>query len=125
MSSAASDVYKRQLVQREFERAFSEVDVLAAPTSPSVAFRFGERVEDLTAMYYADFTTIPANLSGVPALSLPSGLADGLPVGLQLMAPAREDARLYTVGAAIERALDTERGSTLLAAAPELKEGAR
>lgn len=115
----------RTLVQREFERAFSEVDVLAAPTSPSVAFRFGERVEDLTAMYYADFTTIPANLSGVPALSLPSGLADGLPVGLQLMAPAREDARLYTVGAAIERALDTERGSTLLAAAPELKEGAR
>lgn len=115
----------RTLVQREFAEAFEQVDVLAGPTSPTVAFKFGERVDDLTKMYYADFTTIPANLSGVPALSVPSGLADGLPVGLQFMAPAREDARLYTVGAAIERALDTERGGSVPAAAPELKEAAR
>ena len=115
----------RTLVQRDFDDAFGQVDVLAAPTSPTVAWKLGERLDDPTAMYAADLTTIPANLAGVPAISLPSGLADGLPVGIQFMAPAREDARLYTVGAALEAALDADRGAALLAGAPELQEANR
>ncbi|NLT27198.1 MAG: Asp-tRNA(Asn)/Glu-tRNA(Gln) amidotransferase subunit GatA [Microbacteriaceae bacterium] len=115
----------RTLVQRDFADAFAQVDVLAAPTSPTVAWTLGERGDDPTKMYAADLTTIPANLAGVPAISLPSGLADGLPVGIQFMAPAREDARLYTVGAALEAALDADRGAALLAGAPELQEATR
>lgn len=115
----------RTLVQRDFAAAFSNVDVLVAPTSPTVAFKFGERSDDPTSMYVADLTTIPANLAGVPAISIPSGLVDGLPVGIQFMAPAREDARLYTVGAALERALESDWGAPLLASAPALKEATR
>lgn len=112
----------RTLVQDDFNKAFAQADVLAAPTSPTTAFRFGEKLDDPTAMYLADITTIPANLAGVPALSIPSGLSstDGLPVGLQLMAPVREDARLYMSAAAIERALTDEWGEALLAKAPQL-----
>lgn len=112
----------RTLVQRDFERAFGEVDVLVAPTSPTVAWKQGERLDDPTAMYVADITTIPANLAGIPALSLPVGLSEGLPVGFQFMAPARQDARLYTVAAALEDALVTEWGMPLYAQAPELQE---
>ena len=115
----------RTLVQNDFADAFADVDVLATPTSPTVAWAFGERTEDPTAMYVADLTTIPANLAGVPAISLPSGLSEGLPVGIQFMAPAREDARLYTVSAALERALEQDWGQPLLASAPELKEATR
>ena len=115
----------RTLVQRDFDAAFANVDVLAAPTSPTVAFKFGERSDDPTSMYVADLTTIPANLAGVPAISIPSGLAEGLPVGIQFMAPAREDARLYTVGVALERALESDWGQPLLASAPALKEATR
>jgi aspartyl-tRNA(Asn)/glutamyl-tRNA(Gln) amidotransferase subunit A len=109
-------------VQGDFDRAFGEVDVLVAPTSPTVAWKLGERLDDPTAMYVADITTIPANLAGIPALSLPMGLSEGLPVGFQFMAPAREDARLYKVGAALEAALNEQWGSPLYAQAPELKE---
>ncbi|WP_282824527.1 Asp-tRNA(Asn)/Glu-tRNA(Gln) amidotransferase subunit GatA [Gulosibacter sediminis] len=112
----------RTLVQGDFDRAFGEVDVLVAPTSPTVAWKLGERLDDPTAMYVADITTIPANLAGIPALSLPMGLSEGLPVGFQFMAPAREDARLYKVGAALEAALNEQWGSPLYAQAPELKE---
>lgn len=112
----------RTLVQGDFDRAFGEVDVLVAPTSPTVAWKLGERLDDPTAMYVADITTIPANLAGIPALSLPMGLSEGLPVGFQLMAPAREDARLYQVGAALEASLNEQWGSPLYAQAPELKE---
>nr|WP_218868649.1 Asp-tRNA(Asn)/Glu-tRNA(Gln) amidotransferase subunit GatA [Pseudoclavibacter chungangensis] len=115
----------RTLVQRDFADAFAQVDVLAAPTSPSVAWKLGARVDDPTAVYVADLTTIPANLAGVPGISVPGGLADGLPVGIQFMAAARDDARLYTVGAALERALDEERGGPLWSRVPELKGGAR
>lgn len=112
----------RTLVQGDFDRAFGEVDVLVAPTSPTVAWKLGERLDDPTAMYVADITTIPANLAGIPALSLPMGLSEGLPVGFQFMAPAREDARLYKVGAALEAALNEQWGSPLYEQAPELKE---
>ena len=97
----------RTLVQRDFAAAFDQVDVLVSPTAPTTAFRFGDKLDDPMAMYLNDVATIPANLAGVPGMSLPSGLADedGLPAGIQLLAPARGDARLYRVGAALEALL--------------------
>jgi aspartyl-tRNA(Asn)/glutamyl-tRNA(Gln) amidotransferase subunit A len=112
----------RTLIQRDFEQAFDSVDVLVSPSAPTTAFRLGEKLDDPLAMYLNDIATIPANLAGVPAMSVPIGLApeDGLPVGLQLMAPVREDARLYRAGAALEALLVEQWGHGLLAEAPEL-----
>ncbi|MEU4803584.1 Asp-tRNA(Asn)/Glu-tRNA(Gln) amidotransferase subunit GatA [Actinosynnema sp. NPDC023587] len=107
----------RTLITRDFQRAFEQVDVLVSPTTPTTAFKIGERADDPIAMYKADLCTIPANLAGTPAMSVPSGLSDedGLPVGLQIMAPALQDHRMYRVAAAYEAA----RGS-VLADVPEL-----
>ncbi|WP_150306751.1 Asp-tRNA(Asn)/Glu-tRNA(Gln) amidotransferase subunit GatA [Planctomonas psychrotolerans] len=112
----------RTLIQRDFDNAFGRVDVLATPSAPTTAFRLGEKLDDPLAMYLNDLTTIPANLAGVPGIGLPIGLApeDGLPVGIQFMAPARSDARLYTVGAALEQLLEESWGGSLLSRAPEL-----
>jgi aspartyl-tRNA(Asn)/glutamyl-tRNA(Gln) amidotransferase subunit A len=112
----------RTLITRDFEAAFTRVDVLVSPTTPTTAFHLGERVADPMAMYASDVCSIPANLVGGPAMSLPCGLdpADGLPVGLQIMAPAQADHLLYRVGGALEAELDARRGGPLLAAAPEL-----
>ena len=87
----------RTLISRDFNAAFEKVDVLLSPTAPTTAFRLGEKLDDPMAMYLNDIATIPANLAGVPGMSLPSGLADedGLPTGIQILAPATEDARLY------------------------------
>jgi aspartyl-tRNA(Asn)/glutamyl-tRNA(Gln) amidotransferase subunit A len=98
----------RTLIKRDFESAFERVDVLVSPTTPTTAFKLGERVDDPLAMYLADLCTIPSNLYGGPAMSVPCGLSDdGLPVGFQVMAPVLADDRLYRVGAALERALNT------------------
>lgn len=112
----------RTLIQRDFTSAFEKADVLVSPSAPTTAFKFGEKVDDPLAMYLNDVTTIPANLAGVPGMGLPIGLApeDGLPVGFQIMAPAREDARLYELGATLERLLEEQWGHTLLSQAPEL-----
>ncbi len=116
----------RTLVQRDFAAAFEQADVLASPTAPTVAFRFGEKADDPLAMYMNDIATIPANLAGTPGISVPSGLAeDGLPAGIQFLAPAREDARLYRVGGAMEALLEDAWGAPLLSKAPELTGGAR
>jgi aspartyl-tRNA(Asn)/glutamyl-tRNA(Gln) amidotransferase subunit A len=114
----------RTLVQRDFATAFETVDVLVSPTAPTTAFRFGEKLDDPLAMYLNDVATIPANLAGTPGLSLPVGLApeDGLPVGLQVMAPALADDRVYRVGAALEAALVQRWGTPMLGSAPELVE---
>ncbi|MPY99847.1 MAG: Asp-tRNA(Asn)/Glu-tRNA(Gln) amidotransferase subunit GatA [Actinophytocola sp.] len=94
----------RTLITRDFAAAYEQVDVLVSPTTPTTAFKIGERVDDPMAMYLADLCTIPANLAGNAAMSVPSGLADGLPVGLQIMAPALADDRMYRVAAAYESA---------------------
>ncbi|MEI3866882.1 Asp-tRNA(Asn)/Glu-tRNA(Gln) amidotransferase subunit GatA [Microbacterium sp. CCNWLW134] len=106
----------RTLIQSDFDAAFAQVDVLATPSAPTTAFRLGEKLDDPLQMYLNDVTTIPANLAGVPGISIPAGLApeDGLPVGIQFLAPAREDARLYRVGAAVEALLVDEWGGPLL-----------
>ena len=96
----------RTLISRDFEAAFAQVDVLVSPTAPTTAFPLGEKLDDPVAMYLNDVATIPANLAGVPGMSVPCGLADGLPVGFQVLAPALADDRLYRVGAALETLLD-------------------
>ncbi|MBO0808803.1 MAG: Asp-tRNA(Asn)/Glu-tRNA(Gln) amidotransferase subunit GatA, partial [Actinobacteria bacterium] len=112
----------RTLIIRDFESAFEQVDVLVSPTTPTTAFPIGERADDPLAMYLADLCTIPSDLAGNAALSVPCGLApeDGMPVGLQIMAPVLADDRLYRVGAAVEAALDQRRGHPLLAEAKGL-----
>jgi aspartyl-tRNA(Asn)/glutamyl-tRNA(Gln) amidotransferase subunit A len=112
----------RTLIAEDFVKAFSATDVLASPTSPTTAFKFGDKLDDPLAMYAQDVATIPANLAGIPGLSLPSGLAaDGLPTGIQFLAPAMADDRLYNVGAALERMLLDQWGAPILSNAPELE----
>jgi aspartyl-tRNA(Asn)/glutamyl-tRNA(Gln) amidotransferase subunit A len=106
----------RTLIARNFAAAFAGCDVLLSPTSPTVAFKLGERVSDPLAMYAADLCTLPASLAGVPAISVPCGVSGGLPVGLQIAAPALADDRCYRVAAAIEAGLD----QPVLASAPAL-----
>jgi aspartyl-tRNA(Asn)/glutamyl-tRNA(Gln) amidotransferase subunit A len=112
----------RRLIAGDFERAFEQVDVLVSPTAPTTAFKLGDKLDDPMSMYLQDVATIPANLAGVPGMSLPSGLAeeDGLPTGIQVLAPATKDERLYNVGAALEKMLVETWGGSLLAKAPEL-----
>ncbi|CAA9297794.1 MAG: Aspartyl-tRNA(Asn) amidotransferase subunit A @ Glutamyl-tRNA(Gln) amidotransferase subunit A [uncultured Friedmanniella sp.] len=112
----------RTLISRDFEAAFAHTDVLISPSTPTTAFRLGEKVDDPLAMYMNDLCTIPSNLAGNASASFPVGLApeDGLPVGLQVMAPPLADDRLYRVGAALERALTAQWGGPLLAQIPPL-----
>ncbi|MDO8145531.1 MULTISPECIES: Asp-tRNA(Asn)/Glu-tRNA(Gln) amidotransferase subunit GatA [Isoptericola] len=111
----------RTLIQRDFDEAFAQVDVLVSPTAPTTAFKLGEKLDDPLAMYLNDVATIPANLAGIPGISVPNGLSDdGLPVGFQVLAPAKADDRLYRVGAALESALEKSWGGPLLDRAPEL-----
>jgi len=112
----------RTLVQRDFAAAFEQVDLLISPSAPTTAFPIGERIDDPLSMYLNDLTTIPANLAGVPGMSIPNGLApeDSLPTGVQLMAPQREDARLYRYGAALERLLEQQWGRPLIDSIPDL-----
>jgi aspartyl-tRNA(Asn)/glutamyl-tRNA(Gln) amidotransferase subunit A len=112
----------RTLIARDFENAFESVDVLVSPTTPTTAFRIGERVDDPLAMYKADLCTIPSNLAGNASASFPCGLSpdDGLPVGLHVMAPVLADDRLYRVGAAVESAYGERWGHPLLDEAPAL-----
>ncbi|MEU7817564.1 Asp-tRNA(Asn)/Glu-tRNA(Gln) amidotransferase subunit GatA [Pseudonocardia sp. NPDC049154] len=112
----------RTLISRDFAAAFEQADVLVSPTAPTTAFPIGEKVDDPLAMYLNDLATIPTNLAGVAGMSVPSGLAeeDGLPVGLQIMAPALGEAVMYRVGAAFEAARDADEGGPLIARVPEV-----
>ena len=96
----------RRLIAEDFARAFTQVDLIAGPTTPDVAFAIGEKLADPLAMYAADINTVAVNLAGLPAVSLPAGFIDGLPVGLQLIAPAFAESRLCCAGHALQSRSD-------------------
>lgn len=110
----------RTLITRDFAAAYEKVDVLVSPTTPTVAFKIGEKSDDPVAMYLSDVATIPVNLAGVASMSLPAGLSEGLPVGFQIIAPAMKDDRLYRVGGALERELHKKWNGPLTNQIPEL-----
>ncbi len=95
----------RTLIRTDFDRAFSGADAILLPTAPTVAFPLGARLADPLAMYVNDIFTLPVNLAGIPALSIPNGLSEGLPTGLQIIGPAHAENRLLSIGAALEAAI--------------------
>ncbi len=95
----------RTLIKREHDALFERFDMLVSPTSPTVAFRLGERTENPLAMYLADLLTIPSNMAGLPGLSIPCGLSEGLPVGFQLIGPQFGENTIFRAGHALEQAL--------------------
>ena len=95
----------RTVIREEHETAFERFDILVSPTSPTVAFELGARTADPLAMYAADLLTIPSNIAGLPGLSIPCGLSDGLPVGFQLIGPQFSENLLFRVGHALEQAI--------------------
>jgi aspartyl-tRNA(Asn)/glutamyl-tRNA(Gln) amidotransferase subunit A len=95
----------RTKIAQDFAAAFAEVDFVVSPTSPTVAFKLGERTSDPLAMYLSDYCTVPMSLAGIPAISIPCGLSNGLPVGLQLAGPTLSDSRLLDAAHALERAI--------------------
>jgi aspartyl-tRNA(Asn)/glutamyl-tRNA(Gln) amidotransferase subunit A len=100
----------RTLIKEDFDRAFERFDVLAAPTSPTTAFRLGEKTQDPLAMYLSDVCTLPVNMAGLPGISIPCGFdAGGLPVGLQLIGRAFDEATLLRAAYAYEQATDFHR----------------
>jgi aspartyl-tRNA(Asn)/glutamyl-tRNA(Gln) amidotransferase subunit A len=106
----------RTVIRNEFTAAFADFDLLVSPTSPTVAFRLGEKTANPLAMYLSDVLTIPPNMAGLPGLSIPCGLSDGLPVGLQLIGPQFSENLLFRAGHALERALAFDPVSPRLAA---------
>jgi len=94
----------RTLITRDFEQVFENYDLIIGPTTPTPAFKIGDKVTDPLTMYMNDILTIPVNLAGLPAMSVPAGFVDGMPVGLQLIAKHFDEATLYQAGAAFEDA---------------------
>ncbi len=123
----------RTLLKDEFDRAFEQVDVIAAATSPTTAFRIGERSDNPLQMYLADILTIPANLAGIPSVAVPCGFSVGLPVSLQIMGPAFREDLILRVADAYERSTDwssrrppldaTAATAAMTAAAPAIPAG--
>lgn len=112
----------RTLIRQDFEKAYQQTDVLISPASPVTAFKLGEKVDDPMAMYLNDLATIPGSLAGIPAMSVPSGIASdtGLPVGLQVMGPALGEENMYRVAAAFEAAYIAANGRAVPDSAPAL-----
>jgi aspartyl-tRNA(Asn)/glutamyl-tRNA(Gln) amidotransferase subunit A len=114
LSSGYYDAYYAQAqkvrtkIMEDFREAFSRYEVLVSPTSPSVAFGIGEKIDDPLAMYYQDLCTIPVNLAGIPAISVPGGLSEGLPVGVQLMSDHFTEPLLLKAARAVEEVADFE-----------------
>ncbi len=99
----------RTLIRRDFDQVFQQVDALVTPTSPVVAFRLGEKIDDPVEMYLIDVCTLPVNIAGLPAISLPCGFSEGLPVGLQLIGPHLSEKRLLGIAHAYEQATEWHR----------------
>ena len=107
----------RTLIQRDLNRAFQDADVLLSPTAPTTAFELGSKMQDPLSMYLNDIATIPANLAGIPGMSVPNGIAsDGLPIGIQILAPAKADATMYRVAALLEKSYFDSWGGPLVPA---------
>jgi aspartyl-tRNA(Asn)/glutamyl-tRNA(Gln) amidotransferase subunit A len=100
----------RTKIADDFRQAFERVDLIVTPTSPTVAFKLGERTDDPLAMYLSDACTVPMPLAGIPAISIPGGLAEGLPVGIQLAGPAFSENRIIDAAYALEQAIGFEEG---------------
>jgi aspartyl-tRNA(Asn)/glutamyl-tRNA(Gln) amidotransferase subunit A len=99
----------RSLIAQDFREVFaSGVDLLLTPTTPTPAFKAGEKTEDPVAMYLADIFVCPINLAGLPAVSIPAGCSEGLPIGAQLIAPAFEEEQLLAAAGVLERAMSAE-----------------
>ncbi len=96
----------RRLIQNDFLKAFAEVDVIMGPTAPTTAYPIGSKTNDPVAMYLGDIFTISANLAGLPGISVPAGFVDGLPVGLQILGPHFEEARLLGAGHQFQQITD-------------------
>jgi aspartyl-tRNA(Asn)/glutamyl-tRNA(Gln) amidotransferase subunit A len=111
LSQGYYDAYYRQarkvrtLIRRAYRKAFEDVDLIATPTAPSIAFGLGEKISDPLAMYLEDVFTVGANVAGLPAISVPCGLDDGLPVGFQLIGPSMADAAVLDAAHAFEQAM--------------------
>jgi aspartyl-tRNA(Asn)/glutamyl-tRNA(Gln) amidotransferase subunit A len=101
----------RTKIAEDFKAAFQELDFIVSPTSPTVAFKLGERTADPLSMYMSDYCTVPMSLAGIPAISIPCGLSDGLPVGLQIAGPALSDTQLLDAAYALERAIGFDTGA--------------
>jgi len=105
----------RTLIKRDFDEAFQSFDVLVTPTSPTAAFRFGEKTEDPLQMYLSDIFTISCNLAGLPGISLPCGLTDsGLPIGLQILGRPFDEGTILKVAYAYEQAAEWHQRKPLL-----------
>jgi aspartyl-tRNA(Asn)/glutamyl-tRNA(Gln) amidotransferase subunit A len=96
----------RTLIKQDYDKVFENFDAILSPTSPTVAFKIGEKAADPLAMYLSDVCTIPANMAGTPGVSIPGGFSDGLPVGLQILGPALGEEKLLQVAYAYEQATD-------------------
>jgi aspartyl-tRNA(Asn)/glutamyl-tRNA(Gln) amidotransferase subunit A len=105
----------RTLIKDEFDAAFKKCDAIVTPTSPTVAFKIGQKVDDPLSMYLNDVFTLPGNIAGLPGISIPCGLSDGLPIGLQIMTNSFQEATMFRVAAAFER------GTNHHEARPEVK----
>ena len=115
----------RTLLTRDFDRAFEKCDCLVSPTSPTVAFRFGEKTDDPLAMYLSDIYTVTANLAGIPGISIPCGFGeDGMPVGLQILGKHYDEATLLRVAYAFEQATDFHKAKATLRGAGSGSAGA-
>ena len=115
----------RTLVIRDFDEAFGRFDVIVGPTSPTVAFPIGEKANDPLAMYLCDLFTIPADLSGMPAISVPCGLSEGLPVGFQIIGPLLGESVVFQVAAALEDAVGFSARPPIVSASTSFAGGAR
>jgi aspartyl-tRNA(Asn)/glutamyl-tRNA(Gln) amidotransferase subunit A len=95
----------RTLIARDFEQAWERFDFIVTPTAPSVAFELGAKTDDPLAMYLNDACTVPMSLAGIPAISIPNGLSEGLPVGFQIAGPAFSENRILDAAYALEQAI--------------------
>jgi len=99
----------RTLIQRDFDEAFANCDAIVTPTSPSVAFPLGSRTADPLSMYLSDFCTVPMSLAGIPAISIPNGMSEGLPTGFQIAGPAFAENRILGIAHALESSIQFDR----------------